>query len=509
MTASDSFMPITLSSGVRASAARTPDKVALTEDERSLTYARLVKRIDQVASLALGGLGLKPGEHVALMSPNCIEYFEIVCGISSAGMATAMVNPRLTAREAAYICNDSRARVLFVHASLEDLARSADLQTVERIIVIGKDYEELLGRARPLAEPVPVGENDIFAIPYTAGTTGQPKGVLLSHRSRAITFFSMAVEYGCYSMDDRSLAIAPLYHGGGFAFAMAPIFFGGSCDILTRFDPELVLQRFATQRITNTFMVPTHFNAVFALGETTLARYKAPHLRTIISNAAPLPQATKEKIVAMFGAGILHETYGSTEGGIVCNLRPVDQLRKIQCVGMPFPCTEVRLLDEQGNDAAPGAVGELYSRSPCLFSGYWGKPEATEEAFRGEWLTVGDMARRDEEGYLYLVDRKKDLIISGGVNIYPREIEEVLHAHSSITEAAVIGVPDDYWGEAVKAFVVVRPGVTVTAEDLIAYCKENIAGYKLPKSFDFVSALPRNAAGKVLKRELRASEQKS
>lgn len=503
MTPSPSFMPITISSGIRTSAARTPNKLALTEGQRGLTYAQLVERIDRVSTLALVGLTLKPGEHVALMSPNCIEFIEIVCGLASAGLATAMVNPRLTAKEAAYICNDSQAQVLFVHPSLEALVRSAKLDTVREIIVIGKDYEQRLAVSQPQAVPLQIAETDIFALPYTAGTTGQPKGVLLSHRSRVLTFFSMAVEYGCYSIDDRSLAIAPLYHGAGFAFAMAPIYFGGTCEILPKFEPELVLERLMTLGITNTFMVPTHFNAVFGLGEATLAKYKMPALKTIISNAAPLPQATKERIVKYFGEGILHETYGSTEGGIVCNLRPADQLRKIQCVGMPFPCTEIRLLDTSGKEVPQGEVGELYSRSPVLFSGYWGKPEATQEAFKGEWMTVGDMARKDEEGFIYLVDRKKDLIISGGVNIYPREIEEVLHAHPAIAEAAVIGLPDDYWGEAVKAFVVCRKGASVTAEELIVFCQGSLAGFKLPKTIEFIDALPRNAAGKVLKTELR------
>lgn len=499
------YQSVNVFSGVFASAARTPGKVALTEDARSLTYGRLAERIERIANVASAGLGLRSGDHAALMSPNCIEFLEIVCGLALAGIATAMVNPRLTSGEAAYICNDSQARVLFVHSSLEDLARAMPLESVERIIVIGGEYEDWLLKAQPgTGSLAPVVETDTFCIPYTAGTTGKPKGVLLPHRSRVLTFFAMAVEYGCYSVDDRALAIAPLYHGAGFAFAMAPVFFGGTCDVLSKFDPEQVLERLMTNGITNTFMVPTHFNAVFALGEGTLAKYSTPELRTIVSNAAPLPQTTKERIVARFGPNILHETYGSTEGGIVCNLRPQDQLRKTQCVGMPFPCTEVRLLDERGAEVSPGEVGELYSRSPYLFSGYWGAPKATAEAYRGEWMSVGDMARRDEEGYIYLVDRKKDLIISGGVNIYPREIEEVLYRYPAVFEAAVIGIPDSYWGEAVEAVVSCRSGETVSADALVEYCRSHLAGYKVPKSIRFVEALPRNAAGKILKRELRA-----
>lgn len=496
-------LPVTITSGIRASAARTPGKVAVSEGPRRLTYAQLVDRIDRVLSMVAGDLGLQPGDHVAMMLPNCLEFIEIVCGLADAGIATAMVNPRLTAHEATYICKDSGVKALFVHATLEDLARGIDADSIRHVVVIGHDYEARLSKVSPATSRPTVQETDLFALPYTAGTTGQPKGVMLPHRSRTLTFLAMAAEYGCYSVDDRSLAIAPLYHGAGFAFAMAPIFLGGSCEIMPKFDPEIVLERLQTMEISNTFMVPTHFNAIFGLGDETLKRHAFPRLKTIISNAAPLPQATKERIVAYFGAHVLHETYGSTEGGIVCNLRPADQLRKIQCVGRPFPLTEVRLLGADGSEVGVGEVGELHSRSPCLFTGYWGKPDATREAFRGEWMTVGDMARRDEEGYIYLVDRKKDLIISGGVNVYPREVEEVLHTHPAVAEAAVIGVPDSYWGEAVKAFVAFRRGQEARPEDMIAFCAKKLAGFKLPKSVEIVDALPRNAAGKVLKTKLR------
>ena len=222
-----------------------------------------------------------------------------------------------------------------------------------------------------------------------------------------------------------------------------------------------------------------------------------------MSRRSPLPQATKQRIVEFWGEGILHETYGSTEGGIVTNLRPPDQLRKEQCVGQPFPVTEVRLLDEHGEEVPTGAVGELYSRSPYLFNGYWGMPEATADAFRDGWMSVGDMARKDDEGFIYIVDRKKDMIISGGVNIYPREIEEVLHLHPAVAEAAVVGVQDDYWGEAVKAIVALGAGAVASEEDLLDHCSQSLARYKLPKQLIFVDALPRNAAGKVLRRELR------
>jgi long-chain acyl-CoA synthetase len=503
------FRPVLIDTGVRASAARTPGKVALAMGDESYTYAELVDRIDRVADLSANTLGLRKGDRAALMAPNCLEFLEIVLGVASAGAATALVNPKLTGPELSYIANDSGARVLFVHESLEAVARAADLPSVERIVVVGGagDYAGLVAAARPQRPDVVIEEWDLFALSYTAGTTGHPKGAMLSHRSRALTFYAMSVEFGCYSQDDRALATAPLYHGAGFAFAMAPITFGGFTEVgPPKYDPAWTLKTLRDLELTNVFFVPTHFNAIFALPPETLAEIKPRHLRTIISNAAPLPQATKEKIVAYFGEGLLHETYGSTEGGIVSNLRPPDQLRKVQCVGLPIPNTEVRLLNDDGVEVGPNEVGELFSRSPYLFNGYWGLPEATADSLRDGWFSAGDLAVKDDEGFIYIVDRKKDMIISGGVNIYPREIEEALHHHPAVKEAACVGVKDDYWGQALAAYVVVRDGASLDEAELLAFCEERLARYKLPKSITFIAELPRNAAGKVLRRDLRDQE---
>jgi long-chain acyl-CoA synthetase len=503
MTRPTSYLPIEITDGVRASALRTPQKTALQEGERTLSYAKLVERIDRVGNGVANGLDLDPGRHSALFAPNCLEFVEIALGLASAGVPPAMVNARSTPAELAHIANDSEARILFVHSSLEEVARSSELDTVDRIVVIGGDYEDWLAQSRPVRPDVSCEEWDTFCIPYTAGTTGKPKGVLLSHRSRVLTFFAMAAEYGCFTAQDRALAIAPLFHGAGFAFAVAPIFFGGGCTILPKFDPELVLSEISQRRITNAFMVPTHFAALFGLGQDTLARHRTETLRTLISNAAPLSQAMKERIVAHFGDHVLFEIYGSTEAGIVSSLHPADQLRKEQCVGVPFPCTTVRLLDEDGHEVDPGEVGELYSRSPFLFNGYWNQPEESSTCFRDGFFSAGDLARQDDEGYIYLVDRKRDMIVSGGVNIYPREIEETLLRHPAVSEVAVFGVPDDYWGEAVRAAVVLRPGESASEEALLEFCTQSLSRYKRPKAIDFPPALPKNAAGKILRRDLR------
>jgi long-chain acyl-CoA synthetase len=314
------------------------------------------------------------------------------------------------------------------------------------------------------------------------------------------------MEYGCYGPDDLQLGIAPMAHGAGFAFIMASLYFGGTVEVLPKFEPERVVAKLATEPFTGIFMVPTHFQSIFGLEVAVLDRYRgrAAALRTIMSNAAALPQAVKEKIVAYWGAGKLHETYGSTEAGVVTNLRPQYQLTKQQSVGPAFALNHIRLLDDAGREVATGEVGELHSTSPYLFNGYWNQPAETATALKDGWVTAGDLARRDEDGFIYIVDRKKDMVVTGGINVYPREIEETLHRHPAVREAAVIGVPDDTWGESLVAFVVPREGTNVAPAELESFCRATLAGYKVPKAFREIGELPRNAGGKVLKKELRS-----
>ena len=482
---------------------RNPAKIALQDSKSSRNFRQLVERIDRITQGFINDLALTMHDHAAILADNSIEYIEIVAGASQAGVALATINPRLGSNEVIKICDDAQARVLFVDAGNAERARDCEFAGVERIIRFGPELETWIAAANPIQSPPRVPEENVFTIPYTSGTTGYPKGVMVSHRSRVLSLYGMAVEYGCYSSDDRFLAIAPLCHGAGMTFALAAIYFGGYTQLMHQFDPEAVLRAFTDDHISGVFMVPTHFHSIFALEEPLLAKHRDSELQAIISNAAPLPQPTKERIIENFGNGLLHETYGSTEAGIVTNLRPEDQLRKQNCVGLPFTSTLVKITDEQGKECAEDEVGELFSHSPFLFNGYWNKPEETTAAYRDGWVTVGDIARRDREGYIYITDRKKDMVISGGVNIYPREIEGILMEYPAIVEAGVIGVPDDKWGERLKAFIVVEPSEQFEDNKVIGYCESKLARFKVPREFEIIDKLPRNAGGKLLKKALR------
>jgi len=494
-----SFEHLSIAGGVRAAAGRDPAKLAYKHGDKTRSYGQLIDRVDRVTAALRGDLGLGKGDHGAIVASNSIEYMELVIGASQAGVALATVNPKLSPPEIKAICEDADARVLFADAGSAGMLADCPVDGVDRVIVIEKDYEDWIARANPGSPPV-VEEWGTFTIPYTSGTTGKPKGVLVPHRSRILSIFGMCSEYGCYSPDDRFLSIAPMCHGAGMLFSLAPVFLGGFVEVMDKFEPDQVMVKLNEEAMTGFFGVPTHFQVMFSLERSFLEANRPDSLKTIISNAAALPQAMKETLVDFFGPGLLHELYGSTEAGLVLNLRPADQLRKQACVGQPFPGTLISVRDDDGNECGADQVGELFSRSPYLFNGYWNRPEETAEAYRDGWVTVGDMVRRDAEGYYYIVDRKKDMVISGGVNIYPREVEEVLITHPDVRDVAVIGVPDDKWGETLKAYVV---GDLSDADALIAYCDGRISGMKTPRQYEFIDAIPRNATGKVLKTELR------
>ena len=500
--------PMSIVGGLREFARATPAATAVIDGDRTLTYAALDERASRLAGHLLSS-GFQRGDRVAVLLGNRLEYPEVAAGIAKAGLVMVPLNPRLTPHEAGYILEHSGARALVLDEALATVV--ADSAGTLQTLSIGGDpsYDDALAAASatdPLHEGVAVAEQDPFCIAYTSGTTGRPKGVLISHRSRALTFYMSALEWGL-GTGRVSAAVAPMYHGAGFAFGYAPVFTGGTVTMLRAWDPAEFLALVQRDRVQSAFLVPTHAHLMRALGDDVIASYDLSSLDTLYFNAAALPWPLKQWVMATFPDVGVHELYGSTEAGIVTNLRPVDQHRKPGSVGHPWYLTELRVVDDAGQPVAAGEPGELFSRSPYLMNGYHDDPDATAACTTADgFVTCGDIVVLDDEGYVHVVDRKKDLIISGGVNIYPREVEDVLAAHESVAEAAVVGEPDEGYGERVVAHLVLRPGHTLDddlRQALDAHCRTQLAGFKVPRDVRAVPALPRNAAGKILKRELR------
>ena len=493
-----------ISDGVRSACLKNPSKIAYKHGKNTRTYSELAQRIGSISSL-ISSFGILSKSNIAIVASNSIEYMEIVLAASQLGHPIATVNPKLTIKEIVSICEDAQASLIFVDQKVSKLLEGIQIDGARRKINIENELSNLIDQSSQMDGLPPIDEKETFTIPYTSGTTGKPKGVLVPHRSRALTLYGMADAYGCFSSDDRFLSIAPMCHGAGMIFSLAPVFFGGYAEIMDDFNPELVMKTLEDEEMTGFFGVPTHFYGMLGVDQSILDNCSGSSLKTIISNAAALPQSLKEKIVKHFGEGLLYECYGSTEGGIISNLGPDDQLRKKQCVGEPFPFTEIKILNNDGDECEPNEVGEVFTSSPYIFNGYWQKEKETQDAFDGEWLTVGDLAKKDEDGFLYIVDRKKDMIISGGVNIYPREIEEVLLEHPEINDIAIVGEPDEKWGEIIKAFIVFKEE-ELSLDVIQDFCSNKIASIKMPKIIEKIDALPRNANGKVLKTELRGTK---
>ena len=500
--------PLNIANGIREFARATPEAAAVIDGDRTLTYSALHDRSSRVANTLLGR-GLQAGDRVAFICGNRLEYPEVAAGVAKAGMVMVPINPRSTASEAAFIMGHSGARAVIADGAFAETASAAASSGRMRAqldigsTAVGESYESAL-EASPAADPrLWIDETSPFVIAYTSGTTGAAKGVMISHRSRCLTFYCSALEWGL-GPGRRTMAVSPMHHGGGFAFAYAALHSGGTLAMLGAFDPELFLTLVERHRIHSTFLVPTHARIIRDLGEASIGRFDLSSLETMYFNAAAFPHDLKLWTLDAFPGAGLHELYGSTEAAVVTNLRPEDQRRKQLSVGPPWFMNEVRLLDADHNPVPAGTPGELYSRSPFLMNGYYQDPDATEAATTEDgFFSAGDIAVADDEDFIYIVDRKKDLIITGGVNVYPREVEEVIIRHREVRDVAVVGLPSDDWGEAVTAVLVTAPGVAVPDGELDALCRGLLSRHKIPRRYVTVEELPRNAAGKILKRQLR------
>ncbi|MDX1709678.1 MAG: AMP-binding protein [Rhodovibrionaceae bacterium] len=512
-----SMAPLTLGQILSAQARLQPEKIAARDLERAMTYREWNMRACQLAN-GLLGLGLQKGDRVAVLAYNRVEWAEIYAAVAKAGLVAVPVNFRLTGEETQYICQDSGAAAIIVEDSLvpviEKVRSDIDMAD-DRFIEISagqpnagyRAYEDLLAGGDASEPGESVSADDPWCLMYTSGTTGRPKGAIRGHRGMAMLALMTEIELGLHRRDD-ALLVMPMCHANSLNFFTAFVYCGGTVTIFSRksFDPALCLRTFAETGATFTSLVPTHYTMLLDVPESERAGLAFDRVEKLMISSAPARAETKRAVMEMFPNSGLFELYGSTEAGWVTMLHPKEQFDYLGTVGREVVgSAPIKLLDDEGNEVADGEPGELYSCNPYSFDGYWNNPEKTAEACRGDYVSVGDIALRDEDGFIRLIDRKKNLIISGGENVYPSEVEAVLAKHPAVKDVAVVGRPDPKWGEAVQAAVVRRQGQDVDEAELIAWTKERLAGYKRPREIVFLAAdeMPRNATGKILHKALR------
>ena len=475
-------------------------KISMVCRETRLTYAETWSRCRRLAA-ALTKLGVQPGDRVAILAANSHQYLEVYMAVPAAGFVVVPLNTRHAEPELRYALTDSRTRVL-----ITDHDPGALRETVERVIRLPDEYEKLLVDAPEAELGVGVTEASLAGLFYTGGTTGASKGVMLSHQNLMAntTNWLMVTRQ---EPEDIYLIMAPLFHAAGSTSVLATVWTGGCQVVLPAFDPAAALDLIAAESVSATLGVPT---MIAAIVEEQLARpRRVESLRALSHGGSPIAtEVVRRAHIAFPNAELIH-LYGATETApLATGLRHEEKLvdgELARSCGQAVVGVDVRVFDPQGHEMPPGDISEVVVRGPNVMQGYWNKPEQTTEALRNGWYYTGDLGYMNAQGYLFLVDRAKDMIISGGENVYSTEVEEALYKHPAVLEAAVFGVPDARWGEAVHAVVVPRPQHEVDAVTLIAFCRQHIAGYKVPKQIDLQNEpLPKSGPGKVLKRELRA-----
>lgn len=504
----------TLGDVARVHARVRPDAVALKFEGRTTTYAMLDARTNRVAH-ALQAAGVSKDERVGYLAKNTDYFFEILIGAAKLGAVTLPIGWRLAAAEIGYLLDNGEVSVLFVGKESVDLARQAIELSGRQVRVIDLETQAPDGYAawrdsQSENDPgIAIGPSDTALQLYTSGTTGRPKGVMLSN-SNLLEMWIRAgqAELDCYRWDENDVCLVamPLAHIGGTGWGVVGLLNGAGLIVLREFDPPTVLGLIQPERITKLFMVPAALNFLIQMPGARTIDYS--RLKLIFYGASPIPIDLLRQSMDVFGCGFCQQ-YGMTEAcGTIAFLPPDDHdpegNRRMKSAGRPMPGIEIKIIDKEGNTLPPEEVGEVATRSTSNMAGYWKNEAATGATIDADgWLRTGDAGYLDADGYLYIHDRVKDMIISGAENIYPAEVESAMFGHPAIADVAIVGVPDDKWGEAVKAVIVLKPGVEASEAEILTFTRSRIAAFKVPKSIDFVDALPRNASGKVLKRSLR------
>jgi fatty-acyl-CoA synthase len=492
------------------SARRQADRLAVVSAEGRWTFKGFDERTNRLANAMLEA-GLKKGDRVAILFFNSIYFAEVYFAAVKVGIVASPVNFRFVGPEIAYVLNDARPSALFYGPEFERTLCGirGEIETVRLYVSPSKDasslavnYDDFLSSGRSTLPNMAVSEDDPCQIMYTSGTTGKPKGAVLTHRNVLWNLFNTMLAREDRA-GERAIIVGPLYHTAAlnnhFSIQVA---LGGTSIMVRKFEPEALLRTIEEERATVISGAPALYNMLMQCPNAH--KYDRSTIRKCTAGADKLPMELKKRLLDFFpNIKGVYDVYGCTEASpCITILNAEDSLRKDGSVGKALPFLEARVVGEDGRILPPGEVGELICRGPNVMQGYHGNPEGTREALRNGWLYTGDLARTDEEGFFYIVARKKEMIVSGGENIYPREIEEVLIRHPAVSDVAVVGVPDPDWGEAVKAFVVLRAGESMDAEQVVAYCKTQLASYKKPKVVAFVPFIPRNPSGKALKRLL-------
>lgn len=501
-------MVLNLNENLKNSAARFPSNIAYTFLNQSKTYAELDKVVDCVAA-GLSAAGIRKGDKIALLLGNCPEFVTAYYGILRAGAVVVPINPTYTSGEISYILSNSHSRAVITHSSLDSTISPLREQLEHLTMVIYTDsiksewtWESLLQKTNHIFVSPCIDEDDLAVILYTSGTTGKPKGAMLSHRNLASNVESL-LRLTEFTEEDRMITVLPMFH----VFSMTvcinmPIACGGTIVIVPKFSPAEVVNTIRREKATLFAGVPTMFNFMLQLPEQTAADFSS--IRACFSGGASIPVELLHKFEEKYNVRII-EGYGLSETAPVTAFNPLRGTRKPGSVGIDIPDVKNKVVDPDGMEVPRGEVGELIVKGPNVMMGYLGMPEATFSALKDGWFYTGDLARMDEEGYIYIVDRKKDMILFGGYNVYPREVEEVLYQHPAIVEAAVIGITDNEYGEIVKAFVVTN-NESITIDNILHFCQDKLAKYKLPKQVEFMKELPKNSTGKILRRALRVEQ---